>query len=98
MTGVPPWAGPPRPRVAIGFRFSDVTGEGVRIGAEQGGCRALAAKPPFDTKPIRDCFSDADSNRLLTRSISHPVPSTIARELAIEVRDEEIVERLHKVS
>jgi hypothetical protein len=52
----------------------------------------------FDTKPIRDCFSDADSNRLSARSISHPMASTIARELAIEAQDEEIVERLHKVS
>jgi len=54
--------------------------------------------PFFDTKPIRDSYSDTDSNRLSARSISRPVASTIARELAIEVQDEEIVERLHKVS
>ena len=54
--------------------------------------------PFFDTKPNRDSYPDTDSNRLSARSISRRVASTIARELAIEVHDEEIVERLHKVS
>ena len=60
--------------------------------------RSSRETPFFDTKPNRNCYPDTDSNRLSARSISHSVDSTIARELAIEVRDEEIVERLHKVS
>jgi hypothetical protein len=49
-----------------------------------------------DTDSNRNCY--ADPNRLSARSISRRVASTIARELAIEVHAEEIVERLHNVS